>query len=239
MAKANWRSSILVALFVLGMATTPRAAVADEDIPPLRTKEKMQTIFISLMDIMVAPVPYISSIPINRPFTAIGFVVRARASPDAEVLAEFARHAMEVRLGELGVSEQIHVSSSVGPFAPASPPEGVRYCDMLSVTFSFNAAAHDVDGRSVFVIAADMIARQPASEEDATGEWQCLKDTSAPDGMMQVGPRVAVVGQGELAATHQSRALILSFIDSMIVPRIVRTNKTATETFKSWARDGN
>jgi len=239
MAKANWRSSILVALFVLGMAATLRAAAADEDIPPLHTKEKMQTIFISLMDIMVAPVPYISSIPINRPFTAIGFAVRGRTSPDAEVLAEFARHAMEVRLEELGVSQQIHITSSVDPISPGWPPTGTPYCDMLSVTFSFNAAAHDVDGRSVFVIAADMIARQPASEEVAAGEWQCMKDTSAPDGMMQVGPRVAVVGQGELAAMHQSQALILSFIDSMIVPRIVRTNKTATETFRSWARDGN
>lgn len=110
---------------------------------------------------------------------------------------------------------------------------------MLAVTFSFNAAAHDVDDRSVFVIAADMVVRQPASEQDATGEWTCLKDTLAPDGMMQVGPRVAVVGQGELAAMLPSQVLILSFIDSMIVPRIVRTNKTAGETFKSWARDGN
>ena len=239
MAKANWRSSILVALFVLGMAATPRAAVADEDIPPLHTKEKMQTIFISLMDIMVAPVPYISSMPINRPFTAIGFAVRGQTNSDAQALADYARLAMTVRLKELGVSEQIHVVPSVDPIEPGWPPTGVPYCDMLSVTFSFNAAAHDVDDRSVFVIAADMVARQPASEEDAVGEWACLKDTPAPDGMMQVGPRVAVVGQGELAAMHQSQALILTFIDSMIVPRIVRTNKTAGETFKSWTRDGN
>jgi hypothetical protein len=239
MAKARWRSRILVVLLVLTTTIAPRVALSDEGIPPLRTKEKMQTIVISLMDIMVAPVPYVSSMPINRPFTAVGFAVRGRTNPDAQALADYARHAMEVRLEELGVSEQIHVVPSVDPIEPGWPPTGVPYCDMLSVTFAFNAAAHNVDGRSVFVIAADMIAEQPASEEDSAGEWQCMKDTPVPDGMMQVGPRVAVVGQGELAAMHQSRTLILGFIDSMIVPRIVRTNKTATETFKSWARDGN
>lgn len=239
MAMVHRRACIPVALFMLGAALLPKAVSADEDIPPLHTKEKMQTIYVSLMDVLTAPVPYISSMPINRPFTAIGFAVRGRAKPDAQALADYARHAMEVRLKELGVSEQIHVVPSTDPITPGWPPPGVPYCDMLSVTFSFNAAAHNVDGRSVFVIAADMVATQPASEKDAAGEWQCMKDTPAPDGMMQVGPRVAVVGQGELAAMQPSRALILGFIDSMIVARIVRTNKTAAETFKSWARDGS
>ena len=240
MAKANWRSSILVALFVLGVAATPRAAVADEDIPPLRTKEKMQTIFISLMDTLVGPVPYISSIPINRPFTAVGFEVRGRTDPDAEMLAEFARHAMEIRLGELGVSGQIHIVRPLNPDATGLPPPDVPYCDVLNVTFLFNAAAHDVDGRSVFVIAADMLASQPAAEERSAGEWQCLQGVAAPEGTLHATPRVAVVpGHDAEAAMQQSRALILSFIDSMIVPRLVRTNKTASETFKSWARDGN
>jgi hypothetical protein len=36
---------------------------------------------------------------------------------------------------------------------------------------------------------------------------------------------------------QQSKALILGFIDSEIVPMIVRMNKTAAETFKSWTRD--
>lgn len=187
MAKANWRSCIVAALFALGVAATPRAAVSDEDIPPLRTKEKMQTIFISLMDIMDAPVPYISSIPINRPFMAIGFAVRGRTRPESERLAEYARHAMEVRLKELGVSQQIHITSSVDPISPGWPPTGTPYCDMLSVTFSFNAAAHDVDGRNVFVVAADMVALQPASVQRDSGEWQCLEDIPAPDGMLQVG----------------------------------------------------
>jgi hypothetical protein len=217
------------------MACVQRAGASDEDIPPLHTKEKMQTIFISLMDIMVAPVPYMSSMPINRPFTAIGFAVRGRSDPDALALADYARRVMEVRLEELGVSQQIQVAPSTDPIHPGWPPTGVPYCDMLSVTFLFNAAAHD-DDRSVFVIAADMVAQQPASEESAAGAWTCLKDTSAPDGMMQVGPRVAVVRQGELAAMGPSRALILGFIDSMIVPRVVRTNKTAGETFRSWTR---
>lgn len=230
---------ILAASLMLSMACVQRAAASDEDIPLLRSKEKMQTITISLMDIMIAPVPYISSMPINRPFTAIGFTVRGRSDPDALALADYARHVMDLRLEELGVSEQIHVVPSTDPMHPGWPPTGVPYCDMLSVTFVFNAAPHDADDRSVFVIAADMVATQPASAETAAGEWTCLKDTSAPDGMMQVGPRVAVVRQGELAAMQPGQALILGFIDSMIVPRVVRTNKTAGETFKAWPRDGN
>lgn len=239
MAKVHWRSCILAALFIHGGALVPQAAGSDEEVPPLRHKERMRGVFISLMDTMIAPVPYFSSIPINRPFTAIGLAVRGRSSPDAEVLAEYARRAMAVRLEELGVSEQIQIILSLDAGSPGFPPVDIPYCDMLSVTFSFNAGAHDVDDRHVFVIAADMVAMQPASEERAPGDWHCLKDIPAPDGMMQVGPRVAVVpGEDERAAIQQSQALILSFIDSQIVPRIVRTNKTATETFKSWARDG-
>ena len=53
--------------------------------------------------------------------------------------------------------------------------------------------------------------------------------------MVQVGPRVAVLpGEGESIAMQQSKALILGYIDSEIVPMIVRMNKTAAETFKSW-----
>jgi hypothetical protein len=197
----------------------------------------MQKVFIALMAPMVAPVPYISTIPLNHPFTAIGFVVRGRAGPDAQVLADFARNAMDVRLRELGVSQQIQIVPSVDPNFQGWPPDGVRYCDMLSVTFSFNATAHDVDGRSVFVIAVDMVARQPASEERTPAERQCL-DGPVPDGMVQVGPRVAVLpGEGAPATTQQSKALRLGFIDSEIIPMIVRMNKTAAETFESWTRD--
>jgi hypothetical protein len=237
MAKVHWRSCVLAALFMFGTALVPKAVGSDEYIPPLRDKERMQKVFIALMAPALGPAPYISRIPLNHPFTAIGFAVRGRAGPDAQVLAEFARHAMDVRLRELGVSQQIQMASSVDPNFQDSPPDGVRYCDMLSVTFSFNVAAHDVEGRSVFVIAADMVARQPASEERAPGEWHCL-DGPASDGMVQVGPRVAVLpGEGESIAMQQSKALILGFIDSEIVPMIVRMNKTAAETFKSWTRD--
>lgn len=213
------------------------AAASDQDTPPLRDKERMQKVFIGLMAPMVAPVPFISTIPLSHPFTAIGFIVRGRTPPEAQVLAEFARHAMAARLSELGVSQQIQIASSIDPDFQGWPPDGVRYCDMLSVTFSFNVAAHDVDGRSVFVIAAGMVARQPLSEERVSGDRQCL-DSPAPDGMVQVGPRVAVLpGEGESIAMQQSKALILGLIDSGIIPMIVRMNKTAGETFKSWTRD--
>lgn len=238
MARLYRRSWLLVSLFMLGAALVPQAAGSDEDIPPLRDKERIQKIFISLMAPLVGPAPYTSTIPLNHPFTAIGLAVRGRPSPDADVLAEFARHAMEIRLKELGVSQQILTTRSIDPDSPGWPPAGVRYCDMLSVTFSFNASAHDIDGRSVSVIAADMIALQPASEE-RSGEWQCL-DAPAPEGMLQVGPRVAVLpGQDEPSAMQRSKALILGFIDSEIVPMIVRMNKTAAETFNSWPSDGN
>ena len=95
MAKVHWRSCILAALFIHGGALVPQAAGSDEEVPPLRHKERMRGVFISLMDTMIAPVPYFSSIPINRPFTAIGLAVRGRSSPDAEVLAEYARRAMQ------------------------------------------------------------------------------------------------------------------------------------------------
>jgi hypothetical protein len=83
----------------LAIAYAPRAALSDQDIPPLRSKEKMQTITISLMDIMIAPVPYISPMQINRTFTAIGFAVRGLSDSDALALADYARDVMEVRLG--------------------------------------------------------------------------------------------------------------------------------------------
>ena len=236
MTRANWRSCVLAALFMFGAALVPKAVGSDEVIPPLRDKEKMQTVFIALMAPVAGPPPYMSSIPLNHPFTAIGFGIGGRTDPDAQVLADFAQHAMDVRLRELGVSQQIQIASSVDPDFPGFPPDGVRYCDMLSVTFSFNADTHDVEGRHVFVIAADMVARQPLSEERAPGDRQCL-DGPAPDGMVQVGPRVAVLpGEGESISMQQSKALILGYIDSEIVPMIVRMNKTASETFKSWAR---
>jgi hypothetical protein len=232
MAKVSWRSCVLAALFMVGTALVPKTVGSDQDIPPLRDKDRMQKVFIALMAPMVAPVPYISTIPLNHPFTAIGFAVRGRTDTDAQVLVEFARRAMDVRLRELGVSQQIQIVSSVDPNWPGHAPDGLRHCDMLSATFSFNAAAHDMDGRHVFVIAADMVALQPLSEERASGD--CL-DSPAPDGMVQVGPRVAVLpGEGESIAMQQSKALMLGYIDSEIVPMIVRMNKTAAETYKSW-----
>src|ERR1044072_7745434 len=98
MAEVRWRLHILVAFLVLGMAWAQRAAASDEDIPSLRPKEKMQTITFALMDILVAPVPYLSSVPINRPFAATGFAVRGGAKSDALALTDYARHVMEVRL---------------------------------------------------------------------------------------------------------------------------------------------
>jgi hypothetical protein len=239
MAKAGWWSCVLAVLLMFGTALVPKAVGSDEDIPPLRDKERMQKVFIALMAPMVAPVPYISAIPLNHPFTAIGFGIRGRTDPEAQVLADFAQHAMDVRLRELGVSQQIQIVSSVDPRFPGLPPDGVRYCDMLNVTFSFNADAHDVEGGRVFVIAADMVARQSLSEERTPGDRECL-DSPAPDGMVQVGPRVAVLpGEGESIAMQQSKALILGYIDSEIVPMIVRMNKTAAETFKSWSKSNN
>lgn len=231
MAKASWRSCILVALSMLGMAGAQRAAASDEDIPPLRTKDNLRVLVWLTSPIIDALPPPISSIPHTRPFKAIGLEVRGASE---ETLPEFARRAMEFRLEELGVAGQIHVIHPPNPGTEGVPPTGVSDCDVLRVTFVFGAATRSVEGHDVFAIAADMLATQPVSEERSAGEWQCLEGFPRQEWALQVGPRVGVVqGRGENAADLQRRA-ILSFIDTEIVRKILSSNKAAAETFRSW-----
>ena len=234
MAKGSWRSCILVVLLALGMAGAPRAAASDEDIPPLRTKDNLRVLVWLTSPTIDALPPPISSIPHTRPFKAIGLDVRGGSD---ETLAEFARRAMEVRLEELGIAGQIHVIHPPNPGAEGSPPPGVSDCDVLRVTFVFGTVVHTAGGQDVFALAADMLATQSVSEERTAGEWQCLEAFPRQEWALQVGPRVGVVpGRGENAAELQRRA-ILSFIDTEIVRKILSSNKTAAETFRSWTPD--
>jgi hypothetical protein len=234
MGKANWRSCLLVAVFALGMAATPRVASSDEDIPPLRSKEKLRTLVWLTSPAVDFEPPPISSIPSNRPFKAIGFEVR-NAAPD---IAEFARHAMEIRLGELGIAGQVHVIHPPNPGTAGSQPAGVSHCDVLRVTFVFDGAVRDVRGQAVSAAAVDMIATQPVSEEGADGEWRCRVVAPVDQWTLQVGPRVAVVPESSDVFKLQ-RELMLSLIDTQIVRKILLSNRTAEETFRSWAKDNN
>ena len=232
MAKACWRSCILVALLVLAMAAGQRAAASDEDIPPLHSKEKLRTLIWVASPLIDFEPPPISSIPSNRPFKAIGFEVR-NAAPD---MAEFARHAMEVRLGELGIAGQVHVIHPPNPGTAGSQPAGVSHCDVLRVTFVFDGAVRDVRGQTISATAVDMIATQPVSEEGADGEWRCRAVAPVDQWTLQVGPRVAVVAESSDVSKLQ-RELMLSLIDTQIVPKILWSNETAKETFRSWLGD--
>jgi hypothetical protein len=111
MAGIYWRLGVLVTLFIVGASFTQQVKALDEDIPPLRTKEKMSTLVWLTSPIIDFESPPVSSIPRNRPFKAIGLEVR-NANPD---LAEFARRAMDARLKELGVGEQVHVIHPPNP----------------------------------------------------------------------------------------------------------------------------
>jgi hypothetical protein len=232
MAKACWRSCVLVALLVLAMAAAQRTAASDEDIPPLRSKEKLQMLGWLTSPVVDFEPPPISSIPSNRPFKAIGFEVR-NAAPD---MAEFARHAMEVRLGELGIAGQVHVIHPPNPGTAGSQPAGVSHCDVLRVTFVFDGAVRDVRGQAVSATAVDMIATQPVSEEGADGEWRCREVAPVDQWTLQVGPRVAVVPESSDVFKLQ-RELMLSLIDTQIVRKILLSNETAKETFRSWHGD--
>ncbi len=232
MATAGSRSCMLVALLVLAVVVALRAVASDEDIPPLRSKEKLSALVWLTSPIVDFEPPPISSIPRNLPFEAIGFEVR-NANPDT---AEFARRAMEVRLMELGVAEQIHVIHPPNPGTEGSPPPGVSHCDVLRVTFVFGGAAQDVGGQNVSAIAVDMVATQPVSEEGTDGEWRCRAVAPVDQWTLQVGPRVAVMPDSSELVKLQ-RQLMLDLIDTQIVPKILSSNKTANETFRSWHGD--
>lgn len=234
MAKVNWRSFIPVTLLVVGTAFVQQARASDEEIPPLRNKDNVLVLthmMLPTLDVMPSP---ISSIPHTLPFKAIGLEVRWGGE---ETLGEFARRAMELRLEELGVAEQIRVIHPTDPGTEGLQPPGVSDCDVLRATFVFSSAAHTIGGQDVYAIAADMLATQPVSEEHTAGEWQCVEGFPRREWALQVGPRVGVVpGRGENAAELQRRA-ILSFIDTEIVRKILSSNKTAAETFRSWLPD--
>ena len=80
--------------------------------------------------------PPISTIPLHRPFKAIGLDVRGAD----ELLADFARRVIERRVEELGVAGEIYV---IHPSAGTEGwrPSGVSDCDVLRVTFAFSTAA--------------------------------------------------------------------------------------------------
>jgi hypothetical protein len=143
---------------------------------------------------------------------------------------------MGIRLGELRVASEIHVIHPPFPGAEGQAPAGVLTCEVLHVTFVFDTTRHNVQGRNVPIIAADMLATQQASERSDDGTIKCLDDARRRQWALQAGPRtlpgpVALDDGHELAP---NRALILYFIDNQIVPRILQSNKTAAETFRSW-----
>ena len=230
MAKAGWRSRIPALFLVLGIACTQRAAASDEDIPPLRTKEKVNSLVWLTSPIVDFELPPISSIPRNHPFKAIG--LKVRGAPAADELAKFARRAMQARLEELGVAEQIHVIHPPNPGTDGQPPAGFSPCDVLRVTFVFNGAPQVTEVQGVIAIAADMLATQQASD--------CAIINHRSAWALQAGPRAAVVpSQDEQATLEHSQKLILRFIDADLVLKVLSSNHTAAETLRSWAKEIN
>jgi hypothetical protein len=232
MAQAGWWSWILVALLAFEMADAPRAAASDEDIPTLRTKDNVLIFTHMMLPTLDAIPPPISSIPFNQPFKAIGLEVRFG---NEEALAEFARHVMDVRLEELGIAEQIHVIHPPFPGGEGRVPADVSTCEVLRVTFVFNITEQKVEGRGVSIIAADMLATQQASEQHQGGEIKCSGQTPRPYWALQVGPHaLAMPTSDDQGVLERSKKLIRYFIDNQIVPKVLQSNKTAMETFRSW-----
>ena len=84
-----------------------------------------------------------------------------------------------------------------------------------------------------------MIATQPVSEEGAAGEWRCREVAPVDQWTLQgfrSGLAVVMVGRGERSQAANASSC-LSFIDTQIVRKILLSNETATETFRSWHGD--
>jgi hypothetical protein len=218
-------------------------AASAEELPPLReNKQKLDALFSNLQISHVRP--NFPTAPSDISFKAISIDVGGLAelaqfglidqSADSPALSNFVRSAVEARLQELGISEQIKIQ-----MRPEPPRQRTADCDVLRVMFFFRASEIEFDGQKVVAVVINLLSWQGAVMPQSNGTSECLGDRAPPwtgiDGTHAFLPRF----HDRDDALAKSKQALLSLIDGPILFRIVATNATARRSVMSWLKGSN
>lgn len=202
-------------------------AKAEETVPPLRSNAELVQYYRMLPLLSSAPTPPHSSLGTNRSFKAIAFDFDVTPPFPVSVggLSDYADGAMQVRLMELGVDDQIRVLPSAWATTDR-PPDGLTHCDILHVLFQVTSAKMTPDGEM------DAAAISLFAWQDAGAAVDCLAG-QRPVWAMHSAPRLVLARHGDAAALDaQTRHHILALIDWELVEEVWRANAVADAAFR-------
>ncbi len=229
---------ISFALLIVSMTVSAHA----EEISPLRKDKGFASRVLHTMQLLPEMSYRVPGLPAHHAFNAIASEVvgvnslarfgLSQNSVDAVALTQFARAAIENRLFELQVSNDIAIKT------PSASDIRQVDCELLRLDFLVEGSEVEVAGRRVIVVVVDLWAWQDARLRSSDGKEPCIDST--PPLMRRDARRTFAVEVGQREkALQQLHEQIISIIDTAVLLRVAVTNKAALETVHSWAKGAN
>jgi hypothetical protein len=231
-----------VALLAVVAMSYPVMTVAQE-LPPLReNKGKLNNIVSALR--ADAEIRFISPgwdlrIPFSSLVVAvlepIGMAQRGLMDlpADTQTLSDFMKKAIETRLAELAVSEEIALHMTTTELQKPTAD-----CGELRMLLSMQPVEVELDGRSVIAVAVRIASWTGAGLPKRNGKGECLGDKGPP--WSGANDSIFLVNRGDRdRALAETKQAILEFVDGALLTRLIFSNATARSTVVLWLKEDN
>ncbi len=229
----------LVAAVAMSHAVTTFA----QELTPLReNKEKLSKIVSAFRvgaEIRFLPPGW----DLRIPFSSLVVAVREPVSmakrglmdvpADTQALSAFMKKAIETRLAELGVSEEIALH-----MITADLQKPTAECGELRMLLSLQPVELELDGRSVIAVPIRINSWTGAGLPKPNGKSECLGDKGPP--WSGANESIFLVHRDDRnRALAETKQAILEFVDGALLTRLIFSNATARSTALSLAKGEN
>ena len=229
----------LVAAVAISHAVTTFA----QELTPLReNKEKLNNIVSALQagaEIRFIPPGWDLRIPFSSLVVAVLEPVSMAqrglmdVSADTQALSDFMKKAIETRLAELGVSEEITLHMTTTELQKPTAD-----CGELRMLLSLQPVEVELDGRSAIAVAVRIASWTGAGLPKTNGKSECLGDKGPP--WSGANESIFLVHRGDRdRALAETKHAILEFVDGALLTRLIFSNATARSTALSLTKGGN
>ena len=242
MRRAQVRRLATVALVTAVAILHPLSTFAQELLPLREKKEKLNNIVSALR--ADAEIRFISpGWDLRTPFSSLVVAVREPVGmakrglmdvpADTQALSDFMKKAIETRLAELAVSEEIALHMTTTDLQKPTAD-----CGELRMLLSLQPVEVELDGRSVIAVAVRIASWTGAGLPKRNGKGECLGDKGPP--WSGADESIFLVHGGDRdRALAETKQAILEFVDGALLTRLIFSNATARSTVVLWLKEGN
>lgn len=148
-------------------------------------------------------------------------------SADTPALTDFMKKAIETRLAELGVSEEIALHTTTAELQKLTAD-----CGELRMLLTLRDHEVELDERSVIAVDVRLVSWEGAGVSQRNGKTECLGDNGPP--WIGGGSKIFLVERGDRdRALAETKQAILAFVDDVILFRLIASNASARRTVLS------